>query len=60
MWMDGKRAASVSRFPQVLSHAKPFLVELSSVDTFLSHDYNQYWGGGYIKKGGRGRKEKKK
>lgn len=55
MWMDGKGAASVSNFPQVFSHGICFLVEQSSVDTFVSHDYNQYWG--YIK--GEGRKEKK-
>lgn len=31
-------AALVSRPPQVISHVKRFLVELPSVDTFLSHD----------------------
>lgn len=42
--VDGwEGAALVSNFPQVLSHAKCFLVERSSVGTFLSHDYNQHW-----------------
>lgn len=31
-------AALVSRFPQVLGHGIGFLVELPSMDTFLSHD----------------------
>lgn len=31
-------AALVSRLPQVVSHCIRFLVELPSMDTFLSHD----------------------
>ena len=39
-WME---AALISRLPQVFSHGKSFLVEKSSMDPLLSHDYNQYW-----------------
>lgn len=36
-------AALVSNVPQVLCHRKCYLVELSSMDTFLPHDKNQCW-----------------
>lgn len=39
-WVHGALTTSL---PQVFSHGICFGVEISSMDTFLSHDNNQYW-----------------